>query len=106
MYDRLKHLLPPDVSLTLYYPRGGMAFHEQAAAFDNASVLVIPHGAATANFVFLPLDAVVLDVFAMSTKHEHDKGIMGSLPLPPYNLTMMAVNCSSRCFPLYFCCCP
>ena len=99
VYDRLQRLLPPHVELTLHLPRGGVGLHDQAAAFAKASVLVIPHGAATANFAFLPLDAVVLDVHALHKKHEHDKGIIRSLPMPPYNVTIQSIDCAKRTEP-------
>lgn len=99
VYDRLQRVLPPNVELTLHFPRGGSGLNDQASTFAKASVLVIPHGAATANFAFLPLDAVVLDVFALKKKHNHDKGIIGSLPSPPYNVTILPVDCSNATEP-------
>ena len=99
VYDRLKRTLPPHVDLTLHFPRGGSGLHDQASTFAKASVLVIPHGAATANFAFLPLDAVVLDVHALHKKFQHDSGIVNSLPSPPYNVTILPIDCASRTEP-------
>lgn len=99
VYDRLKRLLPPDVNIELHFPRGGVGLHDQAATFAKASVLVIPHGAATANFAFLPLDAVILDVHALHKKLMHDTGIVKSLPSPPYNVTILPVDCSEKTEP-------
>jgi hypothetical protein len=99
VYDRLKRELPPDVDLKLHFPRGGSGLNDQASTFDKASVLVIPHGAATANFAFLPLDAVVLDVHALDKKFDHDSGIIGSIPSDPYNLTIKSINCASNTEP-------
>ena len=99
VYDRLKRELPPDVELTLHFPRGGSGLNDQASTFARASVLVIPHGAATANFAFLPLDAVVLDVHALDKKFDHDSGIIHSLPTNPYNLTIRSINCADKTEP-------
>lgn len=99
VYDRLKRELPPDVELTLHFPRGGSGLNDQASTFAKASVLVIPHGAATANFAFLPLDAVVLDVHALDKKFDHDSGIIRSLPTDPYNLTIRSINCADKTEP-------
>ena len=38
----------------------GLGFRQQAAWFASADVLLIPHGAATASFVFLPRQAAVV----------------------------------------------
>ena len=99
VYDRLKRELPEDVDLTLHFPRGGSGLNDQASTFSRASVLVIPHGAATANFAFLPLDAVVLDVHALDKKFKHDSGIIKSLPTNPYNLTIRSINCADKTEP-------
>ena len=97
IYVKLRAKLPPGVDLSLRIPRGGMTLHEQASLFNDASVVVIPHGAATANFNFLSLDTVILDVFALERKRLHDRGILDSLPSPPYNLTMIPIDCASKC---------
>lgn len=99
VYDRLKRELPDDVNIHLHFPRGGSGLHDQAATFAQASVLVIPHGAATANFAFLPLDAIILDVHALDKKFQHDNGIVESLPSQPYNVTILPIDCSSRTEP-------
>lgn len=99
VYDRLKRVLPPEVELTLHFPRGGTGLHDQASTFAKASILVIPHGAATANFAFLPLDAVILDVHALHKKLVHDTGIVKSLPSPPYNVSILPVDCSTKTEP-------
>lgn len=96
IYAKLRAKLPPGVDLSLRIPRGGMTLHEQASLFNDASVVVIPHGAATANFNFLSHDTVILDVFALERKRLHDKGILDSLPTPPYNLTMIPIDCASK----------
>ena len=94
IYSRLKDRLPSSIPLSIQIPNGKMSLHDQASIYAKASVLVTPHGAATANFNFLPMDTVVLDVFALNRKFEHDHGIIKSLPSPPYNLTIFPVNCS------------
>jgi hypothetical protein len=99
VYDRLKRELPEDVHLHLHFPRGGSGLHDQASTFAQASILVIPHGAATANFAFLPLDAIILDVHALDKKFQHDHGIVESLPSSPYNVTILSVDCSSKTEP-------
>lgn len=99
VYDRLKREFSEDVSVHLHYPRGGSGLHDQASTFAQASVLVIPHGAATANFAFLPLDAVILDVHALDKKFKHDTGIVESLPSSPYNVTIVPIDCSGRTEP-------
>ena len=94
--DRLRRALPPDVAVRLYLPRGDAGLREQAAAFAAATVVVAPHGAATANFNFLPHDAVALGVFALRGRFGHDEAVAASLPSPPYNVTVRPVDCSSR----------
>ena len=69
---------------------------DQASAFDDATVVVAPHGAATANFNFLPLDAVALGVFALSGRWGHDEAVGASLPNPPYNITVRKVDCRTQ----------
>ena len=93
--DRLRRALPAGVSVRLYLPRGDAGLHEQAAAFSAATVVVAPHGAATANFNFLPHDAVALGVFALRGRFGHDEAVAASLPSPPYNVTVRPVDCSA-----------
>lgn len=94
VYDRLKRSLPSDVDVRLYLPRGHAGIYDQASAFDQSSVVVAPHGAATANFNFLPYDAVALGVHALIGRFRHDKAVGASLPSPPYNITVLPVDCS------------
>ncbi len=96
VYDRLKRELPPDVPVRMYLPRGEGGLYEQAAAFDGAAVAVAPHGAATANFAFMPLDAVALGVFALKGRFGHDAAVGAAMPAPPYNVTVRPVDCSRR----------
>ena len=56
VYDRLKRRLPPEVPVRLYLPRIE-SLEAQAAMFASANVLVVPHGAGNANFLFLPRTA-------------------------------------------------
>lgn len=94
IYDRLKRSLPPDVNVRLFLPRGDAGIHDQASAFDEATVVVAPHGAATANFNFLPYDAVALGVYALIGRFRHDQAVGDSLPSPPYNISVLPVDCS------------
>lgn len=54
-----------------------------------------PHGAATANFNFLPHDAVALGVFALPGRWGHDEAVGASMPHPPYNITVWKVDCQA-----------
>ncbi|KAG7674490.1 hypothetical protein KSW81_000144 [Nannochloris sp. 'desiccata'] len=67
----------------------------QAEAFDAANIIVAPHGAATANFNFLPYDAVALGVFALPGRWGHDEAVGASMPAPPYNITVWKVDCQA-----------
>jgi hypothetical protein len=96
VYDRLVRALPADVPVKMYLPRGEGGLYEQAAAFDGAAVAVAPHGAATANFAFMPLDAVALGVFALKGRFGHDAAVGAAMPAPPYNVTVRPVDCSRR----------
>jgi phage tail protein X len=94
--DRVRRALPPDVPVRLYLPRGDAGIADQATAFDEATVVVAPHGAATANFNFLPHDAVALGVFALKGRFGHDEAVGVSMPAPPYNITVLPVDCTQR----------
>jgi hypothetical protein len=94
--DRLARALGPAVPIRLYLPRGEAGLAEQAAVFAAATVVVSPHGAATANFNFLPHDAVALGVFALRGRFGHDEAVGASLPAPPYNVTVLPVDCTGR----------
>lgn len=94
--DRLRRALPPDVPVRLFLPRGDAGIGDQASAFAAATVVVAPHGAATANFNFLPHDAVALGVFALPGRWDHDAAVAAALPAPPYNLTVRKVDCRRR----------
>jgi len=95
VYDKLLRELPPDIPVRLFYPRSeGLA--DQAAAFSSANVLVVPHGAANANFAFLPHKATIFALFAVDSRLELDQDHAGALPSPPYNITVVPVNCSGR----------
>ena len=94
--DRLRRALPPDVPIRLFLPRGSARIEDQAEAFAGATVVVAPHGAATANFNFLPHDAVALGVFALRGRFGHDEAVGESMPAPPYNITVLPVDCTDR----------
>lgn len=91
--DRLRRALPEDVPVQIFLPRGDAGIADQASAFNDATVVVAPHGAATANFNFLPLDAVALGVFALNGRWGHDEAVGASLPNPPYNVSVWKVDC-------------
>lgn len=94
--DRLRRALPPDVNVRIFLPRGDAGIADQASAFDAATVVVAPHGAATANFNFLPHDAVALGVFALKGRFGHDEAVGASMPAPPYNLTVLPIDCTGE----------
>jgi hypothetical protein len=91
--DRLRRELPADVPIRPFLPRGDAGIADQASAFASAAVVVAPHGAATANFNFLPHDAVALGVFALPGRWGHDAAVAAALPAPPYNVTVRKVDC-------------
>jgi hypothetical protein len=91
--DRLRRALPDDISIRIFLPRGDTGISDQAEAFDAANIVVSPHGAATANFNFLPYDAVALGVFALPGRWGHDEAVGASMPHPPYNITVWKVDC-------------
>ena len=91
--DRVRRSLPTDVTVRLFFPRGDAGIQDQAEAFNAATVVVAPHGAATANFNFLPHDAVALGVFALGGRWGHDEAVGASMPAPPYNITVWKVDC-------------
>jgi Glycosyltransferase 61 len=93
--DRLRRALPDDVPIRIFLPRGDTGISNQAEAFDAANIVVAPHGAATANFNFLPLDAVALGVFALPGRWGHDEAVGASMPDPPYNITVWKVDCQA-----------
>ena len=64
VYDRLKRRLPPEVPVRLYLPRIE-SLEAQAATFASANVVVVPHGAGNANFLFLPRTAGELHALAL-----------------------------------------
>lgn len=96
VYDRLRRSLPKDVDVRIFLPRGDAGISDQATAFDAATVVVAPHGAATANFNFLPHDAVALGVFALTGRFGHDEAVGDSMPVPPYNITVLPVDCTGE----------
>ena len=91
--DRLRRSLPFDVPVRIFLPRGDAGIADQARAFAASTVVVAPHGAATANFNFLPYDAVALGVFALAGRWGHDEAVGASMPAPPYNVTVWKVDC-------------
>lgn len=93
--DRLRRALPDDVPIRIFLPRGDTGISNQAEAFDAANIIVAPHGAATANFNFLPYDAVALGVFALPGRWGHDEAVGASMPAPPYNITVWKVDCQA-----------
>lgn len=96
VYDRLRRALPTDVPIRIFLPRGSAGIKDQATMFDGANVVVAPHGAATANFNFLPHDAVALGVFALKGRFGHDEAVGAAMPNPPYNITVLKVDCTQR----------
>lgn len=95
VYDRLVRELPEDVKVRLYYPRSEN-ISDQAAVFNSANIVVVPHGAANTNFAFLPHTAIIFAVYAVSGRHALDLDHAEALPRPPYNVTVISINCSSK----------
>jgi len=95
VYDRLLRALPSDIPVRLYYPRAE-GLTAQAAAFSSANVIVVPHGAANANFAFLPHRTTIFAVYAVRGRHILDIDHAKSLPSPPYNASVVSVDCSGE----------
>lgn len=92
VYDQLVRVLPKDIHVRLYYPRSE-DIAVQAKTFASANILVVPHGAANANFMFLPHETVIFAVYALPGRHILDHDHAQALPSPPYNLTVVPVDC-------------
>lgn len=96
VYDKLLRELPGNVKVRLYYPRSEN-ISDQASVFSTANIVVVPHGAANTNFAFLPQTAIIFAVYAVKDRHALDLDHAQALPTPPYNITVIPVNCSSKC---------
>ncbi|GAB4819229.1 hypothetical protein N2152v2_006275 [Parachlorella kessleri] len=78
----------------------GMSYEEQARLFDATDIIVQPHGAATANFAFLPRHAVVVQVANQLAHRIHDQAIVEGLPKPGYNVTFLPFECDGDTVPI------
>jgi hypothetical protein len=96
VYDQLLRELPSDIPVRLYYPRAE-TMAQQAAMYDSANIIVVPHGAANTNFLFLPQTATIFALYAVKHRHNLDIDHWKALPSPPYNVTFKSVDCSGRC---------
>lgn len=93
VHDRLVRGLPaPLFSIKNYYPRSE-TMASQAAVFASSNIVVVPHGSANANLAFLPHQAVVFALFAVPSRHDLDKDHIFALPSPPYNVSLVSVDC-------------
>lgn len=95
VYDQLLRELPFDIPVRLYYPRAE-TMAQQAAMYDSANIIVVPHGSANANFAFLPQTATIFALYAVRHRHNLDIDHWRALPSPPYNVTFRSVDCSGR----------
>lgn len=96
VYDRLQRQLDQNIKVDILLPRGTMSLNMQAKAFDSHDIVVLPHGAANGNVNFLPHNAVVIMVFALSGRYQHERTLVQSMPNPPYNLDILPIDCSSK----------
>lgn len=93
IHDRLVRGLPAQLfSVRNFYPRSE-TMASQASVFASSNVVVVPHGSANANLVFLPHQAVVFALFAVPSRHDLDKDHIVALPSPPYNVSLVSVDC-------------
>ena len=92
--DRVRRALSDEVNVRIFFARVDAGILDQASAFDQSTVVVAPHGAATANFNFLPQDAVALGVFALKGRFGHDEAVAAAMPTPTYNISVLPVDCT------------
>lgn len=94
--DRVRRALADDAVVRIFFARGDAGILDQASAFNEATVVVAPHGAATANFNFLPYDAVALGVFSLKGRFGHDEAVGAAMPSSMYNISVLPVDCTER----------
>lgn len=96
--DQLYYKLKDDIpNLEIRYILGE-TLQSQIKDFDDVDVLLIPHGAATANLIFLPPGAVVVEVSAFGAHTFHDEAISKSMEF--LDLTFMHLDCAGRIEPI------
>ncbi|GAB4813471.1 hypothetical protein N2152v2_000517 [Parachlorella kessleri] len=77
-------------NVEVVYPTG-FNFTQQARLFDGADILMIGHGAAAGNMIFLPRRAVVLNLAALDLHRGQEGRVVEGLPKPAFQVTYVKV---------------